>query len=110
MDEKNTYSEITLKNGETVHVTLSYYRLYQLKNKKPEAYNKYFEITEKDITDDFDVISIIYTAYLCANIDDLDDMPDEEEFIKLVRFDRRDLLRVFREISVEKKNKISKSV
>ncbi|MGN1156178.1 MAG: hypothetical protein ACI4TK_08380 [Agathobacter sp.] len=105
MEEKNTYSTLMMKDGKEIKVTLSFYRLYQMRTKWPEQYEKYFKITENDVEDDFDVITMIYIAYLCANIEkEAKDLMSYEEFIINLRFDREDLYRCFKEISVEKKS------
>ncbi|MBS7131380.1 MAG: hypothetical protein KH116_10605 [Clostridium sp.] len=82
---KCTFKELTLENGEVIKLTLNFARLLQLKNKRKKDYEEYNNIyikEDKDAT--FSAITILYTAYLCANIEHLDDntLMSKEEFME----------------------------
>ena len=80
---KATFLEMELTNGTKVKLTLTYGILYQLRQKKPEFYEKYNKIAMDGMKDEFDFITYLYAAYLCANIDRLDTCMTEEEFIRM---------------------------
>lgn len=92
MDKKmlNTNYEYELADGSTVKMTLSFYALYQLRGKNKSVYDRYNKIMAamaKDKMDELDNISLLYTAYLCANISETD-VISEEDFIMLCGSDR----------------------
>ena len=87
MAEKNTYLQFTMDDDSVIDVTLSFYRLYQLKTSNKEMYEDYFQIVKGGINDEFDALKMIYIGYLCAHInDEADDLeyPDFESFLKNV--------------------------
>ncbi len=86
----NTTIDFALTNGETVKLTLNFELLLKIKSKYPNEYDifsKYVLFGEKsDDLDFFDLIQVIYVAYLCANFED-EKIYSKEAFIKLVPFD-----------------------
>lgn len=89
--EKNLNTNITYEffDGDTVEMTLSFYKLYQLRAKRPRLYERYSKTMAKKENDDLDLIVILYTAYACANLDNLDNLMTEEEFMIKCGSDRR---------------------
>ena len=87
---KNTFVDIELETDEVVKATLTYYHLLQLKNKHKDIYDRYNKIMVKGPQDEFDNLTIIYTAYLCAMLAEgaFDDAMSEEEFISVFTPDR----------------------
>ena len=85
----NTELEFKLNNNETVKLTLNFALLLKIKNKYPEEYESFNKVVlygdKKDI-DFFELLSVIYVAYLCANLDNKEKYT-KEEFISLVPFD-----------------------
>ena len=87
---KCTFKELELQNGEVIKLTLNFSRLLQLKNKRTKDYELYNNVLggkEKDNL--LGTLIIVYTAYLCANIDKLDDdnnnsLMSREEFIDAI--------------------------
>lgn len=82
---KCTFKELELQNGVVIQLTLNFKRLLQLKNKRKKLYERYNLIYNKQIKDNtFDIITILYVAYLCANIDeiDTDKLMSEDEFME----------------------------
>lgn len=80
-----TFKELQLQNGEVIQLTLNFRRLLQLKNKRKKLYERYNLIYNKTIKDNtFDTITILYVAYLCANIDEIDNdkVMSEDEFME----------------------------
>lgn len=81
---KCTFKELTLENGEVIKLTLNFARLLQLKNKRKKEYEEYNDIYVKEDKDaTFSSITILYTAYLCANIEQDDNtLMTKEEFME----------------------------
>lgn len=80
----------TLTNNETVKLTLNFELLLKIKSKYPDEYeifSKYVLFGEKnEDLDFFELIQVIYVAYLCANFES-EKIYSKEAFIKLVPFD-----------------------
>ena len=81
---KCTFKELTLENGEVIKLTLNFARSLQLKNKRKKEYEEYNNIYVKEDKDaTFSSITILYTAYLCANIEQDDNtLMTKEEFME----------------------------
>jgi hypothetical protein len=76
----NTIIDFELCDGTVVPLTLTFYALYQLKSKHKDAYDTYNKIMVAGIKEEFDMIHILYTAYLCANLNN-DNCLSFEEFL-----------------------------
>lgn len=84
---KNTYQEFELENGQIVKLTLNFAKLLKVKNERPETYENFMKVLQnKDFDIVFDSLTVLYTGYLCANMDD-ESMLSEEEFYALIPFD-----------------------
>lgn len=84
----NTEIDFKLNNDEVVKLTLNFTLLLKIKNNYPEEYelfNKYVLYGDKKELDFFEIITVIYVAYLCANLDNKNRYT-KEEFIKLIPF------------------------
>ena len=90
MDTKNlnTVYNFELADGTTVQMTLRYFNLYQLKSKNKQAYAKYNKIMIKGPEEELENVTILYTAYLCANLDKIDECMTEMEFLQRMPEDR----------------------
>lgn len=97
----STEKELILTNGETVKLTLNFELLLKIKNKYPDEYELFGNFVlfgqEKKDADFFDLVQVVYTAYLCANIDDREKLT-KEEFIKLLPFDIKMITRLQQEL------------
>lgn len=70
---KNTFLDFELEDGRKIQLTLNFTRLLQLKNKRKNIYEKYTNaLSGKGDVFENSLITL-YTAYLCANIESLDD-------------------------------------
>lgn len=78
---KNTYYEFPFEDGDSVKMTLAYYFLYQLKGVNKGVYDRYNQLMTKGIKEEIDMITVLYAAYLCANITDVKNCMSEEEFM-----------------------------
>ena len=84
---KNTYQELELENGEIVKLTLNFARLLKVKNDQPKIYDRFMKVLQnKDFDIVFDSLTVLYTGYLCANMNN-ESMLSEDEFMELVPFD-----------------------
>lgn len=93
----NTELDFKLNNEEIVKLTLNFKLLLKIKNKYPEEYESFsnyvlFGDKAKDL-DFFEILSVIYVAYLCANLDNKEKYT-KEEFFELVPFDIRKISEV----------------
>lgn len=66
---KNTFYTFTFEDGDSVQMTLTFYAVYQLKNKNKKLYDDYNKVMAVGVKEEIDLIIILYTAYLCANFD-----------------------------------------
>lgn len=82
MEDRATLYSMEMNDGTKIQMTLAFGRLYRLRQKRPEAYGKYNEIAMNGMKDELDFVFYLYAAYLCANIDDLDQCMGEEEFLE----------------------------
>lgn len=89
-DIKSTYFDLELNNGDTVSLTLNFGRLYKLRMKNRDLYERYNNTQRKGKKefDELDLTVIIYTAYVCANIDS-ENLFTYEEFLELMPCDRK---------------------
>lgn len=84
---KNTYQEFELENGETVKLTLNFARLLKIKNEQPKLYERFMKVLQnRDFDIVFDSLTVLYTGYVCANMDNGSAL-SEDEFMELVPFD-----------------------
>lgn len=102
---KNTYVEYELIDGNKVNLTLAFYLLKLLEGKKPDLTARYYKMQSKKEMNDLDMVTILYTAYCCANMDD-PEMMDEETFMILMGSDRLTMRGLMNRLLGAKKNRI----
>lgn len=83
---KNTFWEIELGNGEKTTLTLNFARLYKLRAKNRNLYDRYNKIIMGEIKEEIDNVVIIYVAYVCAHIDE--NYLSFEQFLDVAPYDR----------------------
>ena len=76
---KNTCIDFTFADGDSVKLTLAFYALYQIKSINKGLYDRYNKIMTKGANEELDMITVLYTAYVCANL--AGDVMTEEEFL-----------------------------
>lgn len=89
-DKLNTKYTFEFYDGTSTELTLTFYALYKLKAKNKPMYDKYHRIMNdqaKNKYDELETISVLYTAYYCAHMEDAEIMT-EDEFIQKCGFDR----------------------
>jgi hypothetical protein len=78
---KNTKYEFEFEDGDKCEMTLAFYALYQLKAKRKSIYERYNKVMTKGAEEELDMITVLYAAYLCANIENIETCMSEEEFL-----------------------------
>lgn len=86
---KNTCIDFKFEDGDSVQLTLAFYAIYQLKAKNKQLYDKYNRIMTKGAEEELDMITILYVAYLCANINEIDSCMTYEQFLIKCGSDRK---------------------
>lgn len=101
---KNTFVKYTLIDGSTVDLTLAFALLKALEGAKPDLAERYYKITSKSEKEwkEHDIVTILYTAYSCANLDNPEAL-DEEVFEILMGSDRFSLRGLFNRLMGAKK-------
>lgn len=108
----NTKYVYEFQDGTSCEMTLAFYALYMLRSKNKDIYKRYNAtmnaMAEKNyIYDELDVITILYTAYLCAKLNDFDNVMSEEEFLMKCGNDRDSIGKAMTELTTAKKTKAS---
>lgn len=75
----NTTIDFEFADGEKAKMTLAFYALYQIKSTNRGLYDRYNKIMTKGASDELEMITVLYTAYICANSGG--EVMSEEEFM-----------------------------
>lgn len=75
------------EDGGTCQMTLNFIRLKKLSSKNKGLYERQQKIMMHGGKDEFDTLTVLYAAYVCANLDS-DDLMTEETFIERCGTDR----------------------
>lgn len=105
----NTTIDYEFCDGTKAPLTLTFYALYQLRSKNAFLYKRYNDVMlkmSKGNYDELDMVTVLYTAYMCAN-SDKENILSEEEFIMLLGSDRTALGKAVQELTSPKKQKAS---
>lgn len=81
----NTTYEYEFEDGSKAKMTLAFFAIYQLKSKNNSLYNRYNQAMNnlsKNNADELNTMTVLYTAYVCANMDEKNLMSEEEFLIK----------------------------
>lgn len=76
----NTISEYEFCDGTKTAVTLTIYRLLQLKSKNKPLYDLTSRVLSKGTEDIEEMVKVLYAAYLCANMDNYDSVMSLDDF------------------------------
>ena len=80
MEDRATFGKLELNDGQEVEMCLTFGRLLKLREKSPEAYKKYNKLAMDGVQDEVDFPVFLYTGYLCANIETVENCMSEDEF------------------------------
>lgn len=75
---EKAFNTAILENGEKIELSLTFLDAYRLRERYPDLYKEYNLIVMNGVNDEIDYMRIIYTAYVCRN---LDKFMDFEEFL-----------------------------
>lgn len=106
----NTVYELEDVNGEKIRLTLAYRYLYQLRNRHRDQYEDYNRVMTKGMSDVFDNITVLYTAYLCNLIAETGDTAgcmSFDEFLDVLPADQSDVVRAVGMLIAPKKTMAS---
>ena len=106
MDKKlmlNTMREFRFADGTETKLTLNFYLVYQLKEKNKALYERYNKIVLGGIKDMMDCVTILYTAYCCAMIQNEEEPISEEEFMMKCGADIENVMKTSGELIQPKK-------
>ena len=99
----NTNIEFKFQDGDKVNMTLTFYKMYQLRATNKKLYDKYCKLTgNMREYDEIDIICILYIAYLCALEEGVTPLT-EEEFIIKCGSDRNAIMSAYKELTQPKK-------
>ena len=79
----NTYRTLALSNGQELKLTLNLKRLLLLKSNHTNLYKEANKIITKGPEDIFDMVKLVYTAYLCGLESGVPEI-EENAFLDLV--------------------------
>ena len=109
----NSVYEIETNEGDKIKLTLAYKYLYKLRSTNKAAYDDYNNIMMKGPKDEFDNITIIYTAYLCSLLEDngtTEGAMSYDDFLDVLPFDRVEITRAVGMLIAPKKTMASKAL
>lgn len=100
---RSTFLDFELNDGSIVKLTLNFGLLYDVRSKYKSIYDEYNRIMTTGKMEDFLMVgTILYTAYLCANIDS-ENILNKEDFFLLLPFDMELLKEVQQKLTQAKK-------
>ena len=76
----NTTVAFKLADGTETELTLTFYALYMMKPKHKGLYERYNRIMANGVSEELEMITVLYTAYVCAHLND-ENLMTEEEFM-----------------------------
>ena len=100
---KSVEREFELNDGEKIKLIINFGLLYQLRTKRKEIYEAYSKTILFGSKDLFDFIQILYVAYLCANINEIDSCMSLETFNEKMPPYPTEIVRVAEELTQPKK-------
>lgn len=109
--ELNTTIDFEFFDGKKVKMTLFFFALNKLRSKRPDLYRRYCEVMgrqKKGRYDEIEMITILYTAYACANMDK--ELMTEEEFMFKCGADRQQVGKTVDKLLTPKKRKVSENL
>lgn len=101
-----TRYEFEFYDGTTCEMTLAFYQLKKLAGKNKALYNRYQSVMTNGAKDEFDMLAVLYAAYVCANFDK-EDRLTEDEFIEKCGTDRYAIKEAMEAMTNPKKRKAS---
>lgn len=95
-------------DGTTCEMTLAFIKLKMLSSKNKSVYERSQKVLSNGAKDEFDILAVLYAAYLCANMN-CENILTEDEFIEKCGSDRRALADAMEALTTPKKQTASAS-
>lgn len=93
-------------DGSTCQMTLAFIQLKRLASKNKPLYDRCQKVMANGGKDEFDTLTVLYAAYMCANMDS-ENILTEDEFIEKCGCDRQALMDAMEAMTTPKKRKAS---
>lgn len=93
-------------DGTTCEMTLTFIALKRLSSKNKALYDRCQKIMAHGGKDEFDTLTVVYTAYVCANMND-ENLLSEDDFIEKCGSDRFALNDALQALTNPKKRRAS---
>ena len=93
------------EDGDTCEMTLSFIALKRLSSTNKNLYERQKKIMARKPEDELEILTLLYTAYICAN--QSDDVMSEDEFIEKCGSDRVAIMEAAQALTNPKKRKAS---
>lgn len=101
MTKLNTTVTFKLADGTETDLTLTFYALYQMKPKNKGLYDRYNKIMANGVSEELDMVTVLYTAYVCAHLHD-ENLMTEEEFMIGCGSDRKAVAEAVKKLTAPK--------
>lgn len=101
--------EFEFQDGEKCQMSLSFILLKKLSSKNKGLYERQQKIMAHGGKDEFDTLTVLYAAYVCANMDK-SDLMTEDEFIEKCGTDRFSINEALQAMTNPKKRKASEDL
>ncbi len=95
-------------DGSTCEMTLAFILLKKLSSKNKALYDRCQKVMANGGKDEFDTLTVLYAAYMCANMDS-ENLLTEDEFIEKCGCDRYALNDALQAMTNPKKRKASEN-
>ena len=97
----NTTVSFALADGTETDLTLTFYALYLMKSKHKGLYDRYNKIMAHGVTEELEMVTVLYTAYVCAHLND-ENLMTEEEFMIGCGCDRKAVAETVKKLTTPK--------
>ena len=101
-----TRYEFEFYDGSKCQMTLAFIQLKRLSSKNKSLYTRCQSILANGGKDEFDTLTVLYAAYVCANMDS-ETILSEDEFIEKCGTDRQALMDALQAMTTPKKTRAS---
>lgn len=98
--------EFTFYDGTTCNMSLAFILLKRLSAKNRSLYLRCQKVMANGAQDEFETLTVLYAAYVCANFDN-ENLLTEDEFIEKCGCDREALMDALTAMTTPKKVKAS---
>lgn len=94
-------------DGTECQMTLAFIYLKKLSSKNKTLYDRCQKVMANGAKDEFDTLTVLYAAYMCANMESGETLLTEDEFIEKCGCDRQAIMTALQTMTNPKKQKAS---